>query len=179
MSWWISVQLLAARFSHHSKPPPHPASTRACAKLFTSSPYDATCLSTFYPDGAFLIFHWVPSGLVVGHVDGLSTLYVQPEALLALSATLLILHTWEANCHGISSYTQSPCVRRVQLYHDQFCLACGAIFSTCQLDGMVSCLRITVHPLYRVDVWTCTSSSSGVSGVSGTWVQSGMCQDSA
>lgn len=123
----------------------------ACAKLFISSPYDATCLSTFRPDGVFLIFGWGPSGLALRHADGLSTLRVQPEArtsasLLVLPPAWPVLHKWDASCHGLSSYPYPLALDTFIQPHDQFSLARG-IFSACQLDGTVlSCVRTMVHP---------------------------------
>lgn len=157
MSWWISVQLLAARFSHHSKPPPRPAPPHAgaCAKLFISSPYDATCLSTFLPDGVFLVFGWGPSGLPLRHADGLSTRCVQPEArriasLPSLPPARPVLHTsgmptavgsHPPHPHELDTFSQP---------YDQFCPACG-FFPARQLDGTVlSCVRYITH--HRVDV---------------------------
>lgn len=154
MSWWISVQLLAARFSHHSKPPPRPAPPHhagACAKLFISSPYDATCLSTFLPDGVFLVFGWGPSGLALRHTDGLSTRHVQLEARRIASPPIPMNQT------HLASPTTSFAWHVVSFQHASRMARCSLVLGTSPTIG-----------------WMCWSR---VPDVSGPRVFSGMWKD--
>lgn len=120
MSWWISVQLLADRFSHCSKSPSHPAPLQdSCQGLFIYSSYDPTCLSIFCRDGEFLMLHCVPSGL--GHCQP-CTGRVELAVFLILPGVAAPLHLTPRDPHVLDTFSHP---------HDWFCLACGIIFSSC------------------------------------------------
>jgi len=168
MSWWISVQLLAARFSHHSPTRSPSPPSRARAKLFISSWYDPTCLSTFCRNGVFLIFGCGPSGMVLRHAAGLSALHVEGKVGCFLSLSLSAadpLHIAPRGPHAADTFSYP---------HDWFCLACGIIFPMLkrgQLEGTVLlCVRTMAHPPSYAGMLTCTSLRSSVPGGSGAWM---------
>lgn len=122
MSWWISVQLLADRFSHCSKSPSLPAPLQgSCQRLFIHSSYDPTLASSagMESSSCSIVFPLGWGTVSPAHRVGLAVFLILPGVAAPL-------HLTPRDAHVLDTFSHP---------HDWLCLACGIIFSLCRKEA--------------------------------------------